>query len=73
MNLQTLRKSISQMNDDESLALVMSIRNSRHIQKAEPKKTRKGTKTTKKTSTKSLVAGLKDHERKALLKEFLES
>ncbi len=61
------------MDDDESLAIVMSIRNSRHTRKVEPKKTRKGTKVTKKQSTKSLIAGLTTDQKKALLKEFLES
>ena len=73
MNLQNLRKSISQMPFDEALAMVMIVRNSRHTIKVAPKKTAHKSKAAKKQKTKDIILGLSTEQRKRLLKEFLES
>lgn len=75
MDLSTLKPSISKMNDQYALAIIMQMRNSRHTAKKTPKKksVSRGMRTTKEQRTRDLIAGLSYNQKKALLKELLES
>ena len=75
MNLSTLKTSISQMDDQRALAVIMEIRNSRHTPKEVSKKksTSRSKKTMKKQTPEDLIANLTHDQKKALLKDLLES
>jgi len=75
MNLTDLKLSIFRMDDQRALAVILEMRNSRHTAKIVPKKrsTSKSKKTTKKQMAKDIIAGLSHEQKKALLKDLLES
>ena len=73
MNLQNLRKSVSQMSFDEALSTIMIIRNSRHTRKIPIKKAAKRGQVAKKQKTKDIISNLTTEQRKELLKGFLKS
>ena len=73
VNLQNLRRSISQMSFDEALSTVMIIRNSRHTRKIPIKKADKRGQVAKNQKTKDIISTLTTEQRKELLKGFLES